>query len=218
MLRIRAATVWVLSANSRPFISGLGFNYVFPTWGENKMLKYATRDWELGGFLQYTSGIPFAPPVSTTTPNISAVGFQTTVQNRVPGQALFTEDLNCHCFDPNTTFVLNRNAWVNPTAGQFGNATYYNDYRQQRRPLENLSLQRSFRFKERINFSLRGELTNVFNRTFMQNPTATNPAAPQTRTNNADPNSQTTAGFGFINNTTVASAPRQGQIVGRFTF
>ena len=40
-----------------------------------------------------------------------------TVMNRVPGEPLFTQDLNCHCFDPNTSFVLNPKAWVNPPAG-----------------------------------------------------------------------------------------------------
>ena len=50
--------------------------------------------------------------------------------NRVPGQPLFTENLNCHCFDPSKTFVLNPAAWVNPPAGQYGTAAaYYSDYR-----------------------------------------------------------------------------------------
>ena len=38
--------------------------------------------------------------------------------DRVPGQPLFLQDPNCHCFDPSKTFVLNPAAWVNPPAGQ----------------------------------------------------------------------------------------------------
>jgi hypothetical protein len=169
-------------------------------------------------FLQYTSGLPIAPPAANANPTLNAVTFQSSYQNRVPGVPLFTKDLNCHCFDPNTTFVLNPAAWANPAPGQFGTATYYNDYRQQRRPIENVSLGRLFRMREKVTLMLRIEFTNVFNRTFFNNPTATNPQAVQTRVNNSDPNSQTTAGFGFINNTTVASPPRQGQIVARFQF
>ena len=141
--------------------------------------------------------------------------FQGTNFNRVPGVPLFTQDLNCHCFDPNTTFVLNPAAWSNPAAGQWGTAAaYYTDFRYQRRPVENLSLGRVFRIKERTNLQIRGEFTNVFNRTEMNNPTATNPLATPTR-NSAG---QTTGGFGYINVGTVFSAPRAGQLVARFQF
>ena len=144
--------------------------------------------------------------------------FQNTVQNRVPGEPLFTQDLNCHCFDPHTTFVLNPKAWTNPAPGQFGTGTYYDDYRQQRRPTENLAVGRLFRLTEKARFSVRIEFTNVFNRTFFNNPTSTNPQALQTRVNNNDPNSPTTAGFGFIDTTSVNLPPRQGQIVAKIEF
>jgi hypothetical protein len=38
--------------------------------------------------------------------------FQNTVMNRVPASPC-SQDLNCHCFDPNTTFTESK-AWVNP--------------------------------------------------------------------------------------------------------
>ena len=62
------------------------------------------------------------------------------------------------------------------------------------------------------------EFDNVLNRTFMNNPSSTNPQAAQTRVNPNDPNSQTTAGFGFVNTSTVAVQPRQGQLVAQFRF
>src|SRR5206468_11932310 len=57
---------------------------------------------------------------------------------------------NCHCFDPNTTLVLNPAAWTDAAPGQFGTAAaYYNDYRWQRQPAESLSFGRTFREKRR---------------------------------------------------------------------
>jgi hypothetical protein len=138
--------------------------------------------------------------------------------NRVPGVPLFTQDLNCGCFDPNTTFVLNPKAWTDPAPGQFGgSAPYYSDYRGRRRPQEAFNFGRQFRITERTSLSLRAEFTNIFNRTVFPGPTATNALATQTRVNNSDPNSQATGGFGWLN-TTLAGTPRQGQIVARFRF
>jgi hypothetical protein len=212
-----------LSSNSRPLISGLAVNYRTPAWHKNKIVSFVVRDWEIGTFLQYASGLPFAPPAATTTPALSSADFLNTVQNRVPGVPLFLQDLNCHCFDPNTTFVLNPNAWANPGPGQFGSATYYNDYRRQRHPIENLAFGRNNRIKERMSLNVRAEFTNVFNRAIINDPTSTNPATPQTRVTGS---TQTAAGFGFINNAvlnqgtfaTGGGQPRQGQLVGRFQF
>jgi len=214
-----------ISQYNRPFVYNLAANYTLPTiaqhWGvAGKALSWAVRDWTLGAFLQYSSGLPILAPYaqnainSVTLRNISAPATGS-FANRVPGMPLFTTDLNCHCFNPNTTFVLNPAAWTQPAAGQFGSsAAYYNDYRYQRRPVENLSLGRMFRITERANLNLRMEFTNVFNRTEVNNPTATNALATQTR--NAA--GQATAGFGWDNTATTFSAPRQGSIVARFQF
>jgi hypothetical protein len=149
------------------------------------------------------------------SPTLSALVFQSTVQNRVPGVALFTKDLNCHCFDPNREFGLNPAAWTNPKSRTFGSATYYNDYRQQRRPLENLAFGRKFQLREKMSLNVRIEFTNLFNRTFVNNPASTNPQTPQVKN---QVTGQTTSGFGFIDTTSVISAPRQGQLVAQFRF
>jgi hypothetical protein len=212
-----------LSSNSRPLISGLGINYTVGKLEVNKAVSYALRDWVIGGFFQYASALPFAPPVATTNPVLGNIVFQNTFQTRVAGEPLFNQDLNCHCFDPNTTFVLNPKAWANPGPGQFGGGTYYGDYRRQRHPYENLSVGRVFRLQEKVNLNIRVEMTNVFNRAYINDPTALNPAAVPTRLAGT---SQTTAGYGFINNAVLnqgtfavaGGQPRQGQIVARLQF
>jgi hypothetical protein len=140
--------------------------------------------------------------------------FRGTFANRVAGQPLFSQDLNCHCFDPNKDFVLNPSAWSQPAAGQWGtSAAYYNDYRYQRRPSENMAFGRTFRVKERATLNVRLEFNNIFNRTYMVNPVSANAQATQTVTNG-----KTSAGFGWINTASVLNPPRNGTLVARFQF
>ncbi|PWT86745.1 MAG: hypothetical protein C5B58_00915, partial [Acidobacteria bacterium] len=191
-----------ISLYDQSFVFNTSINYTLPNLKTNKVLSWTVRDWTIGAYLQYASGLPILAPTANNA-LISAL-FRSTYANRVSGQPLFTQDLNCHCFDPNTTFVLNPKAWSDPPAGQFGTAAaYYSDYRQQRRPQENLALGRTFRIRERYSLNLRAEFVNVFNRAEMSSPTATNAAATQTR----NPAGQATAGFGWINTTSVAAPP-----------
>ncbi len=211
-----------LSGLDQPILFTVAAGYTTPKPGGNKVLSSIARDWRIGAILRYGSGLPIMSPIatnglaSTLFRGTGAVGTTGgTFMDRVPGQPLFTENLNCHCFNPNTTFALNPAAWTNPAPGQWGTAAaYYDDYRYQRRPVENMSLGREFRIREKTSLQIRAEFTNIFNRTEMNNPTSSNALATQTR--NAA--GQTTAGFGFINNGTVFSAPRQGQLVARFQF
>jgi hypothetical protein len=197
------------------------------------VLSWVARDWTYGAFLAYRSGLPLQVPFANN--NLSSLLFDQiigntsstgTFTNRVPGQPLYTVDINCHCYDPNKTFVLNPAAWTDPAPGQFGtSAAYYSDYRKQRRPSESMSLGRTWRFKERASFNLRIEFYNIFNRPVVNDPSNLNAKAPQSRI----PNGNASSGFGYINTTTtiggagvagVVSVPgeRQGLLVGRFTF
>ena len=93
-----------------------------------------------------------------------------------------------------------------------GSHPFYNDYRFQRRPVENLAVGRTFRFGEGMTLNIRAEWSNILNRSVPPNPGTA--LTTQTRTNGVP-----TAGFGFVNTATVAAtSPRQGTIVGRFTF
>ncbi|HWF08967.1 MAG TPA: TonB-dependent receptor, partial [Bryobacteraceae bacterium] len=216
-----------LSGLDQPLLFVFSGNYTTPKINERgkiglKAFSWLARDWQLGAVLRYGSGLPIMSPIASN--GLAQLLFRNTgvtgttggtFMNRVPGQPLFSEDLNCHCFDPNTNFVLNKNAWTNPLAGQWGtSAAYYSDYRYQRRPSESMSLGRNFRIKERATLQIRAEFTNIFNRTEPANPVSNNALATQTYTTAG----QTQAGFGYINTGTVFSPARQGTLVARFTF
>jgi hypothetical protein len=216
-----------LSPFDQPLAFTLAASYTLPALHTNKTLSWAVRDWQISTLLGYGSGLPILAPQAQNNLNTvllrNNTGSNTSYANRVPGQPLFTEDLNCHCFDPNKVFVLNPLAWSQPGPGQWGSgAAYYNDYRFQRRPNENLSLGRLFHIKERSTLSIRMEFTNVFNRAQMPNPTSTNSSATQVvNTATGVP----TAGFGFIatgsigaTNSQQLPTSRQGSVVARFTF
>jgi hypothetical protein len=179
-----------------------------------KIASWVARDWTLASGLTYASGLPISSPAATQTTPLANLLFRGTFQNRVPGQELFLQDLNCHCFDPNKEFVLNPAAWSTPVEGQWGSsAAFYSDYRFQRRPVENLAIGRTFRFREGVTFNIRAEWSSILNRAVPPNPAT----ALTTQTRNAA--GAPTAGFGFVNTATVAAtSPRQGTIVGRFTF
>ncbi len=232
---VTPATNDVFNHAQNRYLSGLDQPYLFVFSGiyttpklagrgflGNKVLGWVASNWQVSAVLRYSSGLPIMSP--TATNGLAQLLFRQTgvagttggtYMNRVPGVSLYTVDINCHCYNPNTTFVLNPAAWVNPGPGQWGTAAaYYDNYRYQRRPAEDMSLGRIFRIKERANLQIRAEFTNIFNRTEPNNPTATNALLPQL-TNSAG---QTTSGFGYINTGTVFSAPRQGQLVARFQF
>ena len=232
-----------ISAYSQPLVLTVGFNYQTPApFVKNRLVRNVLRDWTFGGVLSYASGLPIQSPCGQN--NLQTLLFQTsnssissgtnsttcasgTFASRVAGQPLFLKDLNSHSVDPNADFVLNPAAWTNPAVGQFGTAAaYYNDYRFQRHPVEQISIGRVFRLHESVTVELRGEFYNAFNRANMADPVSTNATAPQQRNAQGVPIS----GFGYINsqslgngstlnnNTGLGGNPRQGQLLLRFRF
>ncbi len=211
-----------ISGLSRPLANVIAVNYTLPKLRMNRVLSYAIRDWQFGSMLQYSSGLPIRAPYATGTNATNLylarslpVGQGNTFANRVPGQSPFLQDLNCHCFDPSKTFVLNPNAWADPAPGQFASgAAYYNDYRYQRRPSESMSLGRVFRLGERASLDIRAEFSNLFNRTEVANPSSTNAAQSQI----SGTGGKAVSGFGWLNTLSLFGQPRQGTIVGRLRF
>ncbi|MBV9504623.1 MAG: hypothetical protein JO323_06405, partial [Acidobacteriia bacterium] len=112
----------------------------------------------------------------------------------------------------------------NPAPGQYGGAAYYTAFRQQRRPVENFGIGRTFKFKERASLAVRVEFTNIFNRTEVVTPSTTSPQTAPTcitanGTNGAcSPGQTVVSGFGWVNTATTSNYPRQGQLVAQFRF
>jgi hypothetical protein len=207
-----------ISQFDQPFLFVIAGQYTLPKIEQLKGASYVFKDWQVGTLLSYSSGLPIPVPASSSS--ISNQLFQGALDNRVQGVPLYlVQNLNCHCFDPSTTPVLNPAAWSAPAPGQFGTAApYYSDFRYSRHPNENINLGRTWRFKERMSLNLRMEFSNFLNRTYLNNPTATNPTTPVTK-NQAG---LLTGGFGYIStafsSTNQLAQPRNGVIVARFTF
>ena len=216
-----------LSVYDQPFLFNVSLTYITPRISGNKALSWIARDWTYGAFLQYGSGFPIQVPFANNNLNADifaatpggVAGSTGTFADRVPGVPLFTVNPNCHCYDPNKTFLLNPAAWTNPPAGEYGtSAAYYSDYRTQRRPSENMGVGRTFRIRERMTLNIRMEFYNVFNRAYWGNPSNTNFQATQTYQKNGN----AASGFGFMNTLTPgflgSQVPRNGTLVARFVF
>src|SRR5207244_3977777 len=133
----------------------------------------------------------------------------------VPGVPLYTKDINGNV-DPNNDFVLNPNAWTVPAQGDYSTSpAFYDDFRYQRRPDEQFSIGREFPLGVgRRVLSLRAEFFNAFNRTQMNNPSATSPLQTQSRNAQGVPIS----GFGRIDTGSTFGPQRSGQLVGRISW
>jgi hypothetical protein len=208
------ATNKQFSSFSRPHWMVFAANYTLPKWGESRWLNLVVSDWTVGAVLQYGSGRPIEVPDNISNNNSSTL-LRGTRSVRVAGQPLFLEDLNCHCFDPSKTQVLNPAAWTDAANGTWSPApAYYNDFRFQRRPQELMSVGRIFRVKERATLMVRVEFNNAFNRTQIPDPGrnrgATRTFAPDGRNLN---------GYGVINTTSgTLAGQRQGTAVIRLQF
>ncbi|MEO8099893.1 MAG: TonB-dependent receptor [Acidobacteriota bacterium] len=203
--------------------------------------SYLIKDWSIGWYMQYQSaGILGRPSSNSTNPINFWLG-------RGPGSAQLKTvngeymspfatnwtdydgkvhaepiDINCHCFDPTKTLVLNTSAWENIPDGKWAaQTTGVRNYRGIRQPQENANLNRSFRMGKEGRFVLnvRAEFTNVFNRTRLPNPTAGGnfTAAPTTQTGGSN-NGLYNGGFGTIVPISGTTNVRSGTLIGRLTF
>ena len=208
-----------ISQFDQPFLFVVAGTYTLPKMAALKKGSWLIQDWQVGTLLSYSSGLPIPAPACTNSTANEL--FQGCLDNRVAGVPLYlVSSLNCHCFNPSTTAVLNSAAWTAPPNGQFGTGSpFYSDYRYARHPNENINLGRTWRMKERMSLNIRIEFSNFLNRTYINNPLASNPTVPVTR----NPlTGQTTGGFGYIStafaSTNQLAQPRNGTIVARFTF
>jgi hypothetical protein len=103
------------------------------------------------------------------------------------------------------------------------NGLFYTDFRKQRRPSESFNFGRNFKLgrdDRPVTLSVRAEFANIFNRTYMADPSTSGPQNPIASTR------PLTGGFGVIpavfTTGAVPSAasqlPRTGTIVARIQF
>jgi hypothetical protein len=210
-----------ISSLDQPHLFNMAARYTIPKLDTNKFLSYAIRDWEVTAFLNYSSGLPIPVPAATTS--LAGELFQPTLANRVPGVPLYTQDINCHCFDPATTYILNKAAWANPAQGTFSTSSpFYSDFRYARHPIENFGLGRVFMARERFSLEMRVEFSNIFNRTYLNNPSVAGFSTPQSKYTSGPLTGLNSGGFGYISlavsPTTPGAQPRAGTIVLRVRF
>jgi hypothetical protein len=210
---------------------------------KNKMVAYAVSGWSTGWSLSYQSAPLVGLPTSSgTVPIGNFLGYGPGPAQLIPGVSPWSINwtdlsgqhhtdplnINCHCFGPTTTQVLNPAAWTNVPNGQFAaNQSSIRTFRGFRIPNENANFGRNFRIKERYNLSIRAEFTNIFNR--LQIPTAAGAAgginlgnfasAPTKLTTGANAGAYS-GGFGTVVSPLTGSVTgqRAGTLVARFTF
>ena len=222
------SAVWALQ-QIPPRVLTFNATYTVPKSSHfNKYLNLVTKDWQVGWFANYQTAPYLTPP--TTTVNAEFITGSEDV--RVAGQSLYNvSNINSiHSYNPLTTQVLNPAAWAPCPTNSVCMATgnLYKDFRGPRNPSENANIGRNFRFKERMNFQVRGEFVNIFNRTLMPTGTNISTANPQnvpTKNNLGD----VTSGFGVMPvyvtpNTAQGGSglaylqPRTGTLIMRFSF
>jgi hypothetical protein len=233
-----------ISANDLPFQFRVSAQYTTPkvhsSLKGNAVVSAILSDWGIGWYMQYQSAPVLGRPASAGLTPISKW------LNRGPGPAepvagvsrwstnwtdysgvVHTDpiDINCHCFDPTKTLVLNAkasggaDAWANVPDGQWSsNQSTFRDYRGIRYPTENANFSRTFRIKESITLNIRGEFTNVFNRTRLPQPATSGFATAPTIQQTGALQGLYSGGFGTIVPTAGTTGMRSGTLVARLQF
>ncbi len=209
----------------------------------NKAVAYALSGWSTGWSLSYQSAPLVGLPTSAgTVPISNFLGYGPGPAQLIPGMSPWSVNwtdlngvhhttplnINCGCFDPTTTVVLNPAAFTNVPNGQFAaDQSSIRSFRGFRIPQENANFGRDFRIKERYSLNIRVEFTNIFNR--LQLPTATgaagginlgNFAAAPTKYTSGPFTGLYSGGFGTVVSPLTGSVTgqRAGTLVARFTF
>jgi hypothetical protein len=235
-----------LAGSDRPHQFRLSADYIVPRIPEsvpvlgNKIVALLLSDWGIGWYMQYQSAGALGRPANGATQPISdwlgrgpggaqlRIGEDGKPMN--PWSVNWVDnkgrqrtdpiDINCRCYDPAKTIVLNPAAWESvPNATWAAQQTTIRYFRGTRIPQENANFSRNFRFGEggKVTLQVRMEFNNVFNRLRLPNPTSGGNF-------NANPtlvNGVYTAGFGTYGNITGGigvGAQRSGLLIGRLTF
>lgn len=238
-----------LGGFDQPHQTRLNLQYVIPQTSRtslpvlsNKWVSQAVSGWGLGWYSAYQSaGLVGRPSSAGSVPINNFLGYGPGSAQQVigadgkpmnPWSVDWTDysgvhhtdpiDVNCHCFDPTKTVVLNPAAWTNIPNGQFGaSQSSIRGFRGIRFPTENANMSRNFRFGKdgKYNLNVRVEFTNIFNRLQYPGIALGNFATAPTKFATGPFTGLYSGGFGTINPTAGTSAtPRLGTFVGRLTF
>jgi len=203
-------------------------------WLSNPVVSYILGDWGIGWYFQYQSAPLLARPGNQGTQPVSQwLGRGPGPAQYVEGQPLYSTnwvdydgnvrtdelDVNCHCFDPTKTIVLNPAAWSNIPNGQWGaQQTAIRQFRGIRQPQENINVSRNFRIKERVVLHIRAEFQNAFNRTRLPQPAIGNFTATPTKFATGSNAGLYSGGFGTVLPTSGTGGARAGTLIARLTF
>ena len=196
-----------LSQLDTPQAVVLSYTYELPIGPGKDLLKIGgaagkiVGGWSIAGVQRYQSGIPVG--VLATGVNTGLYGkdewYGAIRANLVPGQQL--KGFSGH-FDPSVNKFLNPAGFAKPANFSFGSAPIaLPGVRTQARNDESFTLSKRTAITEKVNFMLRGEFFNIFNRTIFSVPSfdVSNPAA-----------------FGIISNTYYP--PRRIQVGAKLEF
>lgn len=190
-----------LSVYDTPHRLVTAFNYELPIGPGKAFLNVkgpagkVLQGWQVNGIVSYQSGHPIQIGVNNTLPLFNSGN----TPNSVSGQA--PELRSKSGFDPAKDLLLNINAFSIPAQGTFGtsarvlpNARDFPTYN------EDFGIMKRTYIKENINFELRFEMFNAFNRVIF--------GGPATNINDAN--------FGQVSSQ--ANGPRNGQFAFKLNF
>lgn len=132
----------------------IGYSWQLPFGANRKFVNSGAAgkilgDWQWSGITQFHTGVPYNPSMPSSQANVGgAIVRPNRICNGNTGHTL-AEWFNTGCFPqnlPNTFGTSGRNVIIGPGT-----------------QLWDMSLERIFRVKERVNFTLRGEVYSIFN-------------------------------------------------------
>ena len=153
-----------------PHMLTFSVNYQLPfgtgqRWANNSgFVGTMAGGWQVAAVASYTSGDRLGVTTNNTLPFFNPGMRPNLISSNV------RSDISMSDFDPNAHQYLQREAFENPAAGQFGNAPRYLHVRGPMRLDESFAVLKDTKITERIRHQFRMEMVNPLNRVVFGNP------------------------------------------------